>query len=486
MSRSYDVIVIGAGIYGACVLRDAALRGLSALLLERHHWGGETSHNSNKIIHSGIRYLQHLDLPRVLECVQETRNWMHIAPHLVEPMPFAVPSYRLGMRGKGVMGSGVRLHDLIKRSMGCNLDAGGTLSAAQTLEWFPMLDPRGLRGAAYWHDGQLQNANQLVDECIEDAIAAGAEAMSYTEVKALRSTSGRVTGVVACGQGEDEPFEACGRVVVNATGPWLQTLLPESLRGRHGFGRHYAGMNLVIDQVTARAGLAMHGPEEGGEGSRLYFLTPWKQRSIIGTSHVPFHGHPEEANYSAEAVAELIRAANQAFPFLQLDPEGVHYVYQGLTPAAGDQETVTRSRQFSIIDHGPRDMLEGLISVMGVKLTSARFIAERVVNLVESKLGRSPTVCTTAHRLLPGATRRQPQRESADDCGPRQKLLALAARPCASRLSDLVTCRTELAELGLIGLGDLEACADVMARAQGWSAARREWELDAARSRLRL
>lgn len=484
MPNTHDLVIVGGGIYGASILRDAALRGISAVLVERGEFGCGTSHNSNKIVHSGIRYLQHFDLPRVIECIRETRNWLRIAPHLVRPLPFVVPSYERGLYSKEVLGLGVKIHDLFKRGAGCGMPGGGILSRPELQSWFPMLPEAGLRGAAYWYDGQILNANQLIYQCIADAESRGARALNYTEARELIIEGGAVRGVVvASGNGTGER-ELRSRAVVNASGPWLSHLLPAAMRERHRYDRHYLGMNLVVDQVSDRAGLAMFGPGQEAERKkrRLYFLTPWKGYSLIGTSHVFRQGQPDDIQLTEGEIAEFVNGANQAFPFLSLRPDRVRYVYWGLTPAAGDQESLTRSRQFSIIDHARTDKLPGVVSVMGVKLTSARYIAERVVDLVEKQLGRKRTRCLTAEVALPGA----PMATECDTDGLADALRSQRDVVDLERLVDFVTCRTELGQFGAVDGNGLSACADAMAEIKGWNSERRDAEYEAAKARLRI
>lgn len=485
MQHHFDLIVLGGGIYGACVLRDAAMRGLSAVLIEQGDFGCETSHNSNKIIHSGIRYLQNADLSRVFECIGEARNWLNIAPHIVRPMPFVVPSYGRDILHKEILGAGVKVHDCMKRLAGCGLPPGGFLSKAETLDRFPMLDPEGLRGGALWYDAQLIDANRLIYECIWDAVRRGGVAMNYKKAVTLLEEGNRVCGVRISDVETGAETDLRSRVVVNATGPWLGALMPEAVTRRYGLDQHFLGMNLVIQQVFASGGLAMYGPGEDPRATkrRLYFLTPWKECSIIGTSHTYFRGHPENAAVSDEAIENLVNAANGAFPFLNLEASQVRYVYQGLTPASAEKQSITRSTRFEIIDHDTADGLAGLISVKGVKLTSARFIAERALDLVETKMGRKPTTCRTAEEVIPnsfGVT------GLGEDSDPIERCLEPVRAGCVHSLAHLLTCRSELAEKGQVGQRELQAVARRMSELRCWSDSRREAETENARARLRL
>lgn len=481
-----DVVVIGGGIYGACVFRDLAKRGFSVVLLERDDFGSATSHNSFKLIHSGIRYLQHLDIPRVCECIGEVENWIRMAPDLVQPIRFVIPSYGFNMRSKEVMWAGGKAHDFIKLLMGAQMPRSGTMSVAETLTAFPQLPQTGLRGASYWYDGQVQDTNKVIYRCIEDGVRTGnGMALPYSPVQELLLEGDRVTGVRASNIA-NERIEVTGQVVVNATGPWLADLLPEELRPQqYNLDAHFFGQNLVIDRHFSEYALGMQGAEKSdsavGQSGRLYFMAPWQGKTVLGTSHIPAADVSALNSMSSEGLAPLIADLNNAFPFLQLTEEEVAYVYRGFTPAAGDGESLTRSRKFAVVDHAQEaKRVEGLISVIGVKLTSSRFIAEKVTDLIEQKTGRGPVACETGQHQLPVSDM---EAGTSDDAWLQREDNAL---PADMSLSDYVTCRLNIAEMGNVSFARLTQIATMLQQRQNWSDEQLQQQLQIACTRLRL
>ena len=234
-SRDFDLLVIGAGIHGVCVARDAAMRGLSVALIDRGDLGGETSHNSLKIIHGGIRYLQHLDFARVRQSIVECRFWLRCAPHLVRPLKFVIPGYGHAMRGVAALAVATGLYNLL--SIGSNrgvslfnrVSAGGVMSKARILEMLPELKQKGLTGAAYWYDGQMLDADRVVLECVQSAVEEGAIVCNYVRACSLLHRGRHVCGVTAEDAVSGRGFEIRATQCINSAGPWASQLISDDI-----------------------------------------------------------------------------------------------------------------------------------------------------------------------------------------------------------------------------------------------------------------
>ena len=530
----YDLLVVGAGIYGACIARDAALRGLRVALLERGDFGNATSHNSFKLIHGGLRYLQHLDFRRVRESVAERRFWLQAAPHLIRPLKFVMPTRGHGTRGPEALWLALRAHDAIgfARNRGLppshQTPSGRVIAKEECLRLIPGLAPDGLTGGAIWYDAQMEDADRVLLECVLGAAEAGATVANYVEIDSLTGTATDIAGVRARDLLEGGELEVRARVTVNACGPWSGDLLrraPRDLSDGRSLGLT-KGMNLVTRKLVDGHAVAVFSRRLSdaafGRGQRLYFITPWYDCSVIGTAHLPYEGDPERYSLSEGEVAAFLDEINGACSGLRLTLDDVRDCYGGLTPAEGVQRgEVKRARRNVIVDHQRTDAMAGLVSVVGVKYTTARLVAERTLDLVFRKLGKTPPPCTArqaplsrgcedpeaATRQINGALGSQVEQEGIEllkryggafarvlqvGGGPeRQKSLRDILNCCclhsvreemAVTLKDLVFLRTNLAARGRLPEGYLSCCADLMQAELGWSMKRKRSELAAAQA----
>ncbi len=510
----YDLIVVGAGIYGACVARDAALRGLRVALLDRGDLGNATSHNSFKLIHSGLRYLQHFDFRRVRQSIVETRFWLHAAPHLIRPLKFVMPTTGYGTRGALALWAAQQVHELIGLDRnkglppGWRLPAGRVVSKRECRALIPGLDPRGITGGAVWYDGQMQDADRILLECVLDAVGAGADAANYVGVEGLLGTRTTVKGVRVRDLLSGERFEIRGTITVNTCGPWASELLRLSTQVQltPQMGVLAKGINIVtrrplvhehaIGVTSKRASDAVLG-----ESRRLYFITPWRGCSLIGTTQVPHAGNPDDCRFTEEDAAALIADINAAYPPAELTLGDVCYCYGGLTPAegaTGDGEA-QRSRYANLLDHERTHSIRGLISVIGVKYTTARLIAERTVDLVYSKLGRTLPPCMAKHKTLPGALPAALGQSAEEGRGPlhasksnivdegddnlfRLRCRRAVREEMAVRLADVIFRRTDLIARGRLTEQALQWCAEMMSAELDWTRQRRDTELEQVRT----
>jgi glycerol-3-phosphate dehydrogenase len=416
---TYDVIVVGGGIQGACLAWEAVLRGLSVALVEKCDFGGATSANTLKIIHGGLRYLQHGHLGRIRASIRERRTLMRIAPHLVSPLPILIPTYGHGVRGKAVWALALSLYDLIgvdrNRGLGPDkrLPRGRVLSRREFGRLVPGLERPGLTGGALFHDAQAYNPERLLLAFLQSAAKAGARLANYAEVVGFIQRPGRVAGVEVLDRLTGERFEIRSRTVINATGPWAERVLGLCRGGGPTIGVSFAK---AINLVTRSLGLELavgfpppvHDHARGasiGGARRLLFVTPWRGRSLVGTAYHPFQGDPGEVGVTGAEVQRVVEDIKRRYPAAELSPDDVASVHRGLVPtlgsagARGDLRLATGER---IVDHG-RDGLRGLVSVVGVKYTTARLVAERVIDhLFRGQARRPPRSLTSVIPLHGG------------------------------------------------------------------------------------
>lgn len=401
----FDLVVVGAGATGAGIARDAALRGLRVALCDRGDFAGETSSHSSKLIHGGLRYLQYGDFALVFEALSERRTLMKLAPHLCRPLPFLFPAYAGLAPGLTTLGMGIALYNalaLYRPPVG-----GQRLSPRETLALSPYLRAEGLEGAQLYVDCQTDDA-RLVLETALDAESAGAAVATRVDVTALeRDRRGRVRAAQARDVLTGDAFTIDARLVVNATGPYSDVFD----HGRRNL-RPTLGVHLVFDAERLPHGgraQVLRSPRDG----RLVFLLPAGARTMIGTtdtdwiapdgsSRPPRPGDPVVAR--ASDVDYLLEVANHAFPPAALQPSDVVSTFAGLRPliATSANSTSATSREHEI-----RIERDGLITVMGGKLTTFRRMAEQTVDVAVERLrdhGFEGAIgpCSTATRPLPG------------------------------------------------------------------------------------
>jgi len=411
---TYDVVVIGGGIYGVCIAWDAALRGLSVALVEKGDFGHATSANSLRVIHGGLRYLQHGHVRRVRRSIQERAAFMRIAPHLVHPLPILIPTYGHVLRGKEVLSLAVFLNKLIgfnPHAAGCGANKlleGRVVSKEECLRLVPGICHQNLTGGLIIYDCQMSNSERLVLAFAHSASEAGAELANYLEAVELLVHAGRVRGIKARDVLTGDELKIAAKVVINASGPWSNSIargFTGSVSRPPSFSKAF---NLLIKRqlISDNAvGVYSRGHSKDRDaildkGSRLLFITPWQRRSLIGTAHLPHNGEPEHFAIAESEIEEFIDEINAAYPAANITCDDVEHVYGGLLPA-DDDGAIQLLRQHRLDDH--RDAhVEGFISVMGVKFTEARFVAEQTVNAIFRKLGYMATKSATAVTPLYG------------------------------------------------------------------------------------
>jgi glycerol-3-phosphate dehydrogenase len=417
-TSEFDLLVVGGGICGAAATWDAAQRGLSVALVERGDFSGATSAESLKVVHGGIRYLQHLDVVRVRESSRERSALLRIAPHLVHPFPFVVPTYGHGMRGPEALGAAFLAWALLTpdRNRGIpdphrRVPRGRIVSRQEVLGWFPQLDQKGLTGAGMFWDGQMYNPPRLVWAFVRSAMRAGAVAANHCEVTGFIRRGGRVSGARVRDRLGGGEFDIRSRVVLNATGPFAESLLVGTgIRSGRAvpFSRDLA---LVIRRApgTDRA-LALQTRYRDPDavlsrGFRHIFLVPWHGVTLIGVNSAIFRDDPDRLRVPEQEVQGFLDEINEAAPHFKLSLSDVSLVMAGLLPIAKSElvgEDVSFGKRPLVVDNARLDGMEGLVTAIANRYTVGRGVAEQAVDLVVKKLGRTAAPCRTTETPLYG------------------------------------------------------------------------------------
>jgi glycerol-3-phosphate dehydrogenase len=524
---TFDVVIIGAGVNGAGIARDAAMRGLKVLLLDKGDIGGGTSSWSTRLIHGGLRYLEHGEFRLVRESLRERECLLNIVPHLVRPLPLLVPIYKGARRGPWTMRAGMFLYDLL--SFDKTLPSHRMLSRAEALEE-AALEPEGLLAAAIYYDAQVQYAERLVVENALSAVEHGAQVVTYARVDRFITGNDGLRGVEFTSELTGKRNEARGRVMINAAGPWVdqilasgvdQTLSQVSLGSERLIGGT-KGSHIIVGPFPGAPTTAIY--VEAQMDQRPFFIIPWNGNYLIGTTDIRYEGDLDAVQIEDNEIEYLLRETNRVIPSASLDRTKILYTYSGVRPLpfVGDKDEQSITRRHFIRKH---PQVDNLFSIIGGKLTTYRSLAEEMVDLVVKTLGRDSLKCSTNQAPLPGSDAadfeafasnfRSQHRLSATICDHLLRTYGVAAaaimelvsedpklaevidqdtgaiaaevvhafkHELAQTLSDCLLRRTMVGLNSTCGVNAVDAAADVAQNHLGWSDQRRKSEIAAYRN----
>ena len=394
-----DLLVVGGGITGAGIARDAAMRGIRTCLVDAADFGHGTSSRSSRLIHGGLRYLEHGWLRLVFEASRERRILLRIAPHLVRPLPFVFPVHAGTRVGRLRLAAGLWLYDLL--SLFRNVHAHRMLSrrAVQRIE--PRLRDRDLVGGAIYYDGWCDDA-RLVLATVRSAHRHGALTASYARVVALEKAGGRVRGAVIHDAIDDREVTVHAHVTVNATGPWTDALRQMDDATATPLLRPTKGVHVLVprQRVGNTGALTLTSPLDG----RVMFVLPWGDATMIGTTDTDYAGAVDDVAPTEQDVTYLLRSTNAFFPDARLGTGDVRSAWAGLRPLLADggaASTAQVPREHRIVESP-----SGLLTIAGGKLTTYRSMAAEMVDTVAAKLraldGRGVPDAPTDREPLPG------------------------------------------------------------------------------------
>ncbi len=475
----FDVAVIGGGINGAGVARDAALRGMSVALVERSDFASGTSSRSSKLIHGGVRYLEQGDVGLVLEACRE-RDLLRsrLAPHLVRAQRFVFPVYRDDPLALWQLRLGLLTYDALAGFR--NVERHRALSRKDLCLEEPSLLSDGLTGGALYYDCATDDARLSLENALS-ARHSGAAVINYVEVTALdKDRSGRLAAARLrdrMGAGETS---LRARSFVNAAGPWLDSVRKLDDGGTPPRLKATKGVHVLVERerLGNRNAVVIRGVGDG----RVMFAIPWQDLTLLGTTDTFYEGDPAAVAVERDDIDYILAAANRAFPGAGLQAGDVVSAYAGLRPlvAAEDESDASDLSREDCIFESP----SGLVSIGGGKLTTYRRVAERVVDLAAGRAGRSVGRCRTASLALPAAAGVEPG-EVAGTASQAAGPVELAAEveravedEMALRLDDLLLRRSQMGlRTGDGGFGLATDAAVLMGRLLGWDKARLGEEL---------
>jgi glycerol-3-phosphate dehydrogenase len=481
--QAFDVAIIGGGIVGCGIARDAARRGLRVILFDQHDFGAGTTAASTRIIHGGLRYLETADFRLVRMDLRERETLLRIAPHLVKPLQFAIPWHRLSRPKRLKLRLGLALYDAL--AFGSSLPRH-----------------RANNTEASYYDARIDSPERLCIENLVDAASHGAHAVNYAEVTGALWDTGALAGVRVRDRLDGVVANVRSRVTVNASGPWFERVVHAMGTPPPGRIRMTKGIHVVVPPLTDRA-LVLFSRVDG----RLMFAIPRLGHTWLGTTDTDYAGDPAEAVATREDVEYVLSSLGDAFPGLRM--EDVLYTTAGVRALVMQGGTASAvSRMHKIVD-GALSGTRGLVSILGGKITGYRAIAEEATDAVCRRLGVTRRA-TTADEPLPGGQGAGDRHEGVtphlyDLYGSRatevariagsqphlarplspkypdlaaQVVLAVRSEYCVT-LADFLRRRTLLGATADQGWDAAAPAAAIMAGELGWTAVRQQEELDA-------
>ena len=528
-NQKFDVLVIGGGIHGAITAWDATLRGVSVALIERGDFGSGTSQNSLKIIHGGLRYLQDGNLSRIRMMARERTTWMKIAPHLIHPLTCLMPTTQRISRSRLTMGLALMANDILSFDRN-HLDDpekdlldGMIVSQRELCRILPGYNASTSTGGAVWYDAQIYNSERLLLEFILSAGQAGAEVANYVEAINFLRQDDRIIGVRAKDCQTGQSFDIQSKLVINCAGAWMNCLLEKA-----ALNSEYAtsvAMNVIVNQIWSDVAVGLTSQPVNGKPPQVLFIVPWRNKSMIGTCHIPCRDAPHTFKLNEAMVQEFLDQINSAHPPLKLALEDVRHVTWGFLPvnkADANKQPVRLTRDGVVIDHQKKDGISGLISIIGAKYTTARVVAEQAMDLAVNQLGMKTKKCQTHMTQVRGgkiedfrAFLRQAllkvprvinerstehlvytygsEYQKLVECMLRQPDLARRIDPplpvtvaevehavhheMALTLADVMGRRTELGSAGLPSMATLQKCASLISHEFQWSSEHQQQEI---------
>jgi glycerol-3-phosphate dehydrogenase len=410
MQESYDLIIVGGGIYGIMLSFEAVRRNLRPLLLEKNDFISGTSLNHLRTVHGGVRYLQTLDLHRFKESVVERKWFLKHLPQFVNVVPCLMPLYGKGLYRNSIFRIGLLLNDILSFNRNISivekeqhLPGCRVINPGKTRELFPAVDQQGLTGSALWYDATVEEYQRLMMELLKLAVSSGATALNYIHAATLLKENDSVAGVQAVDQETGKVYEFNAPIVINAAGPWCREVAAAFDRDHVSL---YKKRLLVWNVLFNKEALSNHAlglsPLKGG--GHNYFFHPWKNRLLVGTGEINqklLQGSPDasrdgfleksppgrETVVPAEAMEKFIKDINITVPGLNITEADIQRVYSGILPA---EENGTMTKREKILDHSTNGGPKGLFSISGIKFTTSRLVADKTLDRVFPKDKKMP------------------------------------------------------------------------------------------------
>jgi|GEM_PF-278939 len=422
--ESYDLVIVGGGIYGIMLSFEAVRRNLRPLLLEKNDFISATSLNHLRTVHGGVRYLQSFDIHRFRESVAERKWFLKHLPQFVNVIPCLMPLYGKGLYRNSIFRIGLLLNDILSFNRNTSiankeqhLPRCKVINPGKTRELFPTVDQQGLAGSALWFDATVEEYQRLMIELIKQAVFSGATALNYVNAAALLKENNCVAGVQAVDRETGKEYEFKAPIVINAAGPWCREVAAALDRDHVSlFKKRLLVWNVLFNKKALSDHALGLSPLKGG--GHNYFFHPWKNRLLVGTGEIVVTSHdnefsPEnneinqkflrggpggavfsksappggETTVPAEAMEKFIKDINTAVPDLKITETDIQRVFSGILPA---EENGTMTKREKILDHSANEGPKGLFSISGIKFTTSRLVADKTLNRVFPKAKKMP------------------------------------------------------------------------------------------------
>lgn len=490
--RQFDVLVVGGGVQGATIAWDASLRGLSVALVDQSDFGSGTSANSLRIVHGGLRYLSRADFPRMRESIRERGALLRIAPDLVEPLPVLVPTSRNSpLHSRFAFALGLAANDLVSWNRNRGIEAHRHLprsrlvSRAECLRQFPWFAGERLTGGAIWYDARLRQPHRLTLSFVCSASRQGAVPANYVRVDGLLTGKAGVEGAAVTDIIGGTAFEIRARAVVVAAGPWTNGVIASTLGHRQpkvGPTKAFA-LNLVLGRRLSEVAVGVQSQRPAGRapksgGNRFLFIHPQAKSTLLGTWY-SVSERQEVTDLCTRGAHELLDEVNAACHGLSLTPADIVRYQWGWLPLKAGREAgspLELAERPLIVDHGSANGIRHLFSVEGVKYTTARAVAERVVDQVARDLGAGAAACRTAETRL--VESKAAVDLYSDGAMNRATILRAIREEMALKLSDIVLRRYDGGVLPALPRGLVAEVAEVASSELGWTAQQQLSEIE--------
>jgi glycerol-3-phosphate dehydrogenase len=377
-NQLFDIVVIGGGVTGAAIARDAVLRGFKVALLEKGDFASGTSSRSSKLVHGGLRYLRHMKFGLVFGALRERWILMRNAPRLVKPLTFLIPVYKDTKTSKLMLSMGLWLYDILALFRTPRFH--GWLSPERAMVLEPALKKDRLAGAGLYADCATDDA-RLVLALIKDAWSRGALVVNYAKVVGFEKNGGKIVGVRALDLASGTEFSVKGKITVNSTGPWSDSLRKVDDPSSEPRLRPAKGVHIIVprERLGNREAVVIESARDG----RNMFVIPWGNLSLVGTTDTDYEGDLDRVDASEEDIQYLLEALNQTYPESHITSEDIISLYASVRPLAAElgvnEDAVSRDQLIF-------ESSSGLVSIIGGKLTTHRTMAKALVDQVSIKL----------------------------------------------------------------------------------------------------
>lgn len=456
----FDILVIGGGINGCAIARDAALRGAMVALIEKDDFASGASGNTTKLIHGGIRYLEQFNFRLVYEALKERAILLRTVPRLVHPIEFIIPVYKDDSRSLLKIKTGVFIYDRMAGKD--NIRCHRSLKRSELISLERNIESGKLKGGVIYCDAQMDDIRLCLDNAL-DAYDAGCVVANKVEATEFIKERGKISGIKARDMVTGQDLLIRAKVCVNATGAWSNGIVkmddPEAMR----ITRPTKGIHIIYKKLPHGRAILFFAHRD----RRPFFIIPWRGTTLIGTTDTDHTGSADEVYASTDDIDYLLEETRRVFPAEKIDRDGIITTFAGLRPLVNTQNRpawhVSREH---LISQSP----SGLISVVGGKYTTYRHLAEEVVDAALSKFpDRKFKRCVTKET--------GPSSSFAGEGTDLHKSIERAVNEeMSSTLNDLLFRRLELATTPSLGLDLLEECAPIMAQLSGWTNTREESE----------